>query len=214
MRIIEPSIEILAITPNPLQIIELAGRVCYKSEDKITETSAESFVRGIIKRGHESVLEHASMTVRFIVDRGVSHELVRHRLASFSQESTRYCNYSAGKFGEELTFIEPHSATTIDGLGWDELLKHAEDAYMTQVISYGTKPEDARSMLPNALKTEVIMTANFREWRHVFTLRTSERAHPDMRHIMRKLLTEVRAKVPVVFDDCGSVGSNPVFSAE
>lgn len=166
MKIISPNVEILTPLDGQavLQHIEQCGQ-CYKSEDKITESSAPAFVANIIKRGHEAVLEHFTITAKFICDRGVSHEIVRHRLASYCQESTRYCNYSK------------------DG--------------------FGCSPQEARAVLPNSLKTEVVMTANFREWRHFFNLRTAPAAHPQMREVAKMLPRQMREMVPVVFDDCG-----------
>ena len=208
MQIVKPSYEILAIMPDdPLAHIELAGRTCYKSESKIGPGTAEAFVRMILKCGHESVIEHASMTVRFVCDRGVTHELVRHRLCAFSQESTRYCNYSKGKFDSGATFImQPWWAG--DNIGqdefvrWRESLLQSEQAYL-RLLALGAKPEQARSVLPNSLKTEIVVTANLREWRHIFRLRTSDKAHPQMREVMRPLLVECRRRIPVLFDDVG-----------
>lgn len=203
MKLIKPSYEILTeFTGNELKEIEKFGRTCYKSEDKITEDSAEKFVKNLIKRGHESVLEHKSFTVKFICDRGVSHELVRHRIASFSQESTTYCNYSKDKFGNELTFIQPFYITPITGLDDLEiLLKDVEKLYLT-MIECGFSPQEARCILPNCLKTEVVMTANYREWRHFFKLRTAEAVHPQMRELTLPLLRELWEKhLPVIFDD-------------
>lgn len=207
MKIIPESYEILTQLDGAeiLRKIELAGRVCYKSEDKIADGSAERFVRSIIERGHESVLEHVSISVRFIVDRGVSHELVRHRLASFSQESTRYCNYSKDGFGSEITVIEP-TALNLNGnayMHWEWGCKCAEKAYF-QMLAMGAAPQDARSVLPNSLKTEVIMTADLREWRHILRLRTDKAAHPQMREVMCPLLKELKERVPVIFDDIGA----------
>lgn len=204
MKIIPASYEILTQLNGAeiLRKIELAGRVCYKSEDKIAEGSAERFVRSIIERGHESVLEHVSLSVRFIVDRGVSHELVRHRVASFSQESTRYCNYSKDGFGSEITVIEP-TALNLNGnayMHWEWGCKCAEKAYF-QMLAMGAAPQDARSVLPNSLKTEVVISANLREWRHILRLRTDKAAHPSMREVMVPLLNELKEKVPVVFED-------------
>lgn len=185
-----------------LKKIEQCGRVCYKSEDKTTEDSAEKFVGNIIKRGHEAVLEHESFTVKFVVDRGVSHELVRHRLASFCQESTRYCNYSKDDFGSEITFILPFflDYKTPGWNAWQAAMKSAEDAYF-KMLDIGHTPQEARSVLPNSLKTEVVMTCNIREWRHFFKLRTAMAAHPQMREITRPLLDELKTIIPVVFDD-------------
>lgn len=182
--------------------LEYCGRVCYKSEDRITEDSAKAFVANIIKRGHESVLEHEKITVKIICDRGVSHELVRHRIASYSQESTRYCNYNKAKFGSELTFIRPifWESDPDKYLIWKQTMQHIEDAYM-ELINMGAKPEEARSILPNSLKTEIIVTMNLREWRHFLRLRTSEKAHPQMRELTIPLLNTLKRLIPVIFDD-------------
>lgn len=204
MYIIEPSYEIL--TPingtEILKHIEACGRVCYKSEDKITDESAPKFVANIINRGHEAVLEHYSITVKFICDRGVSHEIVRHRLASYCQESTRYCNYSKDKFGEEITVIKPSflKPMTAEYNAWYAACEQAEHSYF-QMLAAGQPPQFARSVLPNSLKTEVVMTANLREWRHFFKLRCSEAAHPQMRELAIPLCKELQAKIPVMFDD-------------
>ena len=254
MKLIKASYEIL--TPingdEILRTLEIAGRTCYKSEDKITPESAKKFVATLIKSGHHSVIEHNSFSVRFIVDRGVSHEIVRHRLASFSQESTRYCNYSKDKFEGELIFIipcwldlneghyqydDPNPMVTAGGdmrvFGWDdyspiihstldgddfvelklthvdnsaqlriffETLQTAATAYV-DLVNSGWKPQEARSVLPNALKTEIVVTANLREWRTIFTQRCALAAHPQMREVMIPLLKELKLKIPVVFDD-------------
>ena len=185
-----------------LKKIEACGRVCYKSEGKIEEGSAEKFVAGLIKRGHEAVLEHASITVKFVVDRGVSHEIVRHRIASYCQESTRYCNYSKEDFGSEITFIIPHylDYKSAGWNTWKDTMKACEDAYF-KLLDIGLVPQEARAVLPNSLKTEVVMTANLREWRNFFKLRTANAAHPQMREVTRPLLDELKELIPVVFDD-------------
>lgn len=186
-----------------LATIESAGRVCYKSEGRITDGSAEEFVRRIIRNGHESVLEHATLRARIICDRGVSHELVRHRLANYSQESTRYCNYSSGKFGSEITVIRPLwvsiPAQNQADYVWLNSMEQAEKDYF-RLLELGWNPQQARSVLPNSLKTEVIMTANAREWRHFFRLRTSQAAHPQMRRLALQLLAEAREICPVLFE--------------
>lgn len=204
MKIISPSVEIM--TPvdgnEVLKHIEQCGRVCYKSEGLATDTSAADFVRRIIKRGHEAVLEHFNITIKFICDRGVSHEIVRHRLASYCQESTRYCNYSKGDFGGEITVIEPLYLTPdTDGYRiWKETCEAAERGYFS-LLEFGCSPQEARSVLPNSLKTEVVMTANLREWRHFFRLRCSPAAHPQMQEVATQALKAMQALVPVVFDD-------------
>ena len=185
-----------------LKRIEKAGRTCYKSEDRITEESAENFVRMLIERGHESVLEHASITVRFVCDRGVSHEIVRHRLASYSQESTRYCNYSNDRFRNNITFIKP--CFLDEGTGgyklWKQAMFIAEKEYF-ELLNLGCTPQEARSVLPNSTKTEIVMTSNLREWRHFLKLRTAKAAHPQMRELTVPLLHEFQRQIPVVFDD-------------
>lgn len=188
-----------------LQKLELVGRTCYKSEDKITEDSAAKFVAGLIKRGHEAMLEHVSITVKFVTDRGISHEIVRHRLASYAQESTRYCNYSKDKFGHELTFIIPDFLEYgSEGFKlWKDEMKQVEKTYFA-MLEAGHTPQEARSVLPNSLKTELVMTANLREWRAFFKLRAANStgaAHPQMLEITRPLLDDLKAMIPVVFDD-------------
>jgi len=203
VKIVSPSFEILAMTPEPLQLLELAGRTCYKSEDKISPGSADEFIKKLVNKGHHSVIEHASITVKFVCDRGVSHELVRHRLASFSQESTRYANYSHERFGSEITVIRPlfWPPDTPEYNQWYEAMAAAEKAYISLVKKMKASPEQARSVLPNSLKTEIIMTANLREWRHVLELRCSARSHPQMRELMLPLLAELNRRLPAVFGD-------------
>lgn len=204
MKIIKPRFEILDEI-NGIEIlkkIEKIGRVCYKSEDKITDDSARDFVANILKRGHESVIEHEKVSVRVICDRGVTHEIVRHRIASYSQESTRYCNYSNEKFGKELTFIKPlfwEENSKEYGM-WLNAMQLIEKTY-NSLIESGAEPQQARSILPNSLKTEIVVTMNLREWRHFFRLRTAKNAHPQMREIACALLDEFKSKVPVIFDD-------------
>ena len=185
-----------------LKRIEKAGRTCYKSEDRITEESAENFVRMLIERGHESVLEHESITVRFVCDRGISHEIVRHRIASFSQESTRYCNYGNDRFGYEITFIKPCflPEVSVTYRLWKRAMFVAEKKYFG-LLNWGCTPQEARTVLPNSTKTEVVMTANLREWRHFLKLRTAKAAHPQMRELTVPLLHELQRQIPVVFDD-------------
>ena len=203
MRIIEPSFEIMPVNGEEiLKNIERAGRTCYKSEDKITADSARKFVAGIVKSGHESVIEHEKITVRIICDRGVTHEIVRHRIASYSQESTRYCNYSADKFGNELTFIRPfYWNDEPEKMGvWMKAMARIEQVYM-QLIQMGATPQEARAILPNSLKTEIVVTMNIREWRHFFKVRCSPAAHPQMREVAIPILKRFQEIIPVVFDD-------------
>lgn len=196
--IIEDSIDAEAI----LKRIEKAGRTAYKSEHKITPDSAKKFVKMILDLGHHSVIEHEKVTVRVICDRGISHEVVRHRIASYTQESTRFCNYSKGKFGSEITMIKPcfWDDDSKEYEIWENAMENAEKAYM-ELIKLGAKPQEARSVLPNSLKTEIVITMNLREWRHFFKLRTSKRAHPQMREIATALLQEFKKRIPIVFDD-------------
>lgn len=204
MKIIKPYYQIMSpISKDMLINIERAGRTCYKSEDKITDDSADKFVRMIINRGHESVLEHEKITVLFVCDRGISHELVRHRIASFSQESTRYCNYTKDKFNGEITLIEPPikcNNNTYARQVWIEHMEQAEINYKL-FIDLGIPPEIARSVLPASLKTEIAVTANLREWRTILKQRTAKSAHPQMRELMCPLLDELKQLLPVIFDD-------------
>jgi thymidylate synthase (FAD) len=203
MKIIKPYFEIFPINPEEiLKNIEKAGRVCYKSENSITENSADSFIRRILQSGHESVIEHEKVTVRLICDRGVTHEIVRHRIASYSQESTRYCNYSKDKFGNELTFIEPcfWEKNSEPYKIWETEMQNIEKSY-NKMVEMGVTPEQARSILPNSLKTEIIVTMDLREWRHFFKLRTSPKSHPQMREIAIPLLQEFQKILPAIFQD-------------
>lgn len=206
MRIIKPSFEILDCDDGMeiLKKIEKYGRVCYKSENLIDADSAVGFVRRILDRGHESVIEHEKVSARIICDRGVSHEIVRHRIASYSQESTRYCNYCKDKFGNELTFIKPvfWDENSDEYKIWYDVMKNIEDQYM-QLIGKGVSPQEARSILPNSLKTEIVVTMNLREWRHFFKLRASNAAHPQMREIAVEMLQEFQRRIPILFDNIG-----------
>ena len=203
VKIIKPSFEIL--TPingdEILKLIELAGRTCYKSHDLITPDSAKNFVAKIAQRGHESVIEHYNITVRFICNRGFTHELVRHRLAAYSQESTRYCNYTKDKFGSEITVIKPFEIEegTKEYELWKNAMENAEKSYMA-MMENGSKPENARGVLPIDIKTEIVITTNLREWKHIFKLRTSPAAHPSMRELMIPLAREFQKKIPAIFD--------------
>ena len=204
MKVIQASYEILTDLSDPintiLKPIETAGRVCYKSENNITDDSCITFCRNILGRGHEAVIEHSQLSVRFTVDRAIANELVRHRIASYCQESTRYVNYSKDKFGNEIKVIAPEGLTEDQYDLWHEACEFAEQHYM-ELLASGLKPELARNVLPLSTATEIIMTANIREWRSVMKLRTSARAHPQMRSIMRSLLDELKQKIPVLFDD-------------
>ena len=220
MNILRAGFEIL--TPiseggiEELKHIEKIGRVCYKSEGNITEDgeSAKKFVKMLINRGHEAMIEHSSLSVRFTVDRGVSHELVRHRIASFAQESTRYVNYSLDKFGNEINVINIRDGIDLDNKmknmdssiidailrEWFSAMKDAEKHYM-KMIELGATPQIARSVLPNSTKTEITITANYREWRNFFKLRVPATAHPQMREVTIPLLKELKNRLPIIFDD-------------
>ena len=220
MNKLKPSYEIL--TPisqggiNELKHIERIGRVCYKSEGNITEDgeSAKKFVKMLINRGHEAMIEHSTLSVKFTVDRGVSHELVRHRIASFAQESTRYVNYSLDKFGNEINVIDITGGIELDNKmknmdaatikliihEWLLAMEDAEKHYM-KMIELGATPQIARSVLPNSTKTEITITANYREWRNFFKLRVPITAHPQMREITAPLLDELKTVLPIIFED-------------
>lgn len=208
MKIIKPSYEIQTyISPYgilELERIEQAARVCYKSEDKYLDQgeSAKKLIRNLIKNGHEAMLEHSSLTVKFICDRGISHELVRHRMASFAQESTRYCNYSQDKFDSQITVIEPFylDKSSEAYKEWYWSMERAEESYF-ELLNQGLTPQEARCVLPNSLKTEVVVTANYREWRHILKLRTDRTAHPQIRELMVPLLKDLYEQIPVIFDD-------------
>ncbi len=206
MKIINPHIELESkiLGHDVLKFIEKMGRVCYKSEEKITDNSAENFVENLLLRGHESVIEHVNISVRVVCDRGVTHEIVRHRIASYSQESTRYCNYSSDKFGNELTFIDPcfwkKDMDKDKREIWVKSMQQIEENYL-QLLEFGATPQEARSILPNSLKTEIVMTMNLREWRHFFKLRTSSAAHPQMRQIGIMILDIFKRNIPIIFDD-------------
>ena len=196
MKLIEQSYEILAFPPDALHLIELAGRTCYQSEPK---GEPGPFVRMIRDRGHHSVLEHANVTVRITTNRAITHELVRHRICSFSQESTRYVRYNG-----DMEFIRP--------VWWDTCVSEqkrilfcsacteSERIYQRLLLN-GCRPEEARDVLPNALATRIVMTANMREWMHVFQLRTSKAAHPQIRELMLAIQVDFAERWPAIFDE-------------
>ena len=197
-----------------LKTIEAIGRTCYKSEDNTTDDSCIGFVRRIIQRGHEAILEHFNISVRIFCDRGVSHEIVRHRVASYAQESTRYCDYSRDKFGNGVNYIDlaagmklDPKVSTLDAAQfsaiyeeWHNACLDAERHYLN-MLALGATPQIARSVLNNSTKTEIVVTMNLREWRHFFRLRTASAAHPQMREVAIPLLKEFKEKIPMVFDD-------------
>jgi len=195
MKIIEQSHKILSYTG--IGELETAGRVCYQSQDKITEDSAEKFVKMLRDRGHHAMIEFGEIWVKFITNRGVTHELMRHRHCSFAQESTRYVKYDG-----EMEFIKPvwYEANTEAGRIFRLALEQSEFAYLG-LLKQGWKAQQAREVLPNSLKTEIIMKCNFREMRHILTLRCGKSAHPQIRALCLPLLAELKSKIPVVFDD-------------
>lgn len=198
-----PSFEV--ITPLDglyiLKYIEEIGRTCYQSYRNTKDDSCYDFVRMLIRRGHESMLEHFSFSVRFVVDRAVQNELVRHRLSSLAVESSRYVNYSLEKNGGVIRVICPPQIKygTVEYDMWVASMQKSSDTYFELLKT--TTPEIARSVLPLALKTEMVMSANLRQWRNVFKLRCDNAAHPQMRMLMLPLLSYVKKQIPVVFDD-------------
>lgn len=215
MKVINPTVIIEEPIDGKaiLARIERAGRTCYKSEERINSESSEKFIRMLLKHGHESVLEHETITVRIICDRGVTHEIVRHRIGSYSQESTRYCNYSQDKFGNEITCIRPSFWRDAPEMmkTWEGAMEQAESAYFKLIDAHATAQE-ARSVLPNSLKTEIVVTYNIREWRHFLKLRTSHLAHPQMREVAVEILKIFAAEIPILFGDIPMSESVPSLS--
>ena len=210
MKIVNQSHEILILPNNTLETIERVGRTCYQSQDKITPDSAINFVGILRDKGHHAMIEFGDMTVKFITNRGVTHELVRHRMCSFAQESTRYVKYNG-----EMEFISPvWCSTEVVGASFKKLknIKYTDTEYIwmdaclnaeimyKRLLDAGWRPEQAREVLPNSLKTEIIVKANIREWRHIFSLRCSKNAHPQMRALMLPLLKECKERLPIIFD--------------
>lgn len=183
-----------------LKHVEKCGRICYLSEPKDPEGSTDKFIRMLIKNGHESPLEHGGCTFKIVTDRAISQEVVRHRLASYSQESTRYCNYANGKFSREITVIESSGLAENEAREWLDAMEHLERTYLLMIDS-GVKPEKARDVLPLCLKTELMMTANFREWRHFLKLRGSRMAHPEIRKIAKQIYKVFQRAIPVLVED-------------
>lgn len=217
MKTIKPYVQIGSDIDGQgiLRKIEIIAKTCYKSESKIQDGSAAKMVERLIRNGHEAMLEHCSVTVKFVCDRGISHELVRHRMASFAQESTRYCNYANEDFGSEITFIEPFflEKDTEGWYAWQTAMQTAEGCYFN-LIDWGCTPQEARSVLPNSLKTEIVMTCNLREWRHFFKLRaagTTGAPHPQMLELTVPLLYKMQELIPVVFDDIQPCEKGQIF---
>ncbi len=202
MKVVDPSFEILQAPPMEAAytVIDTAGRVCYRSEPKHGQEAR--FIKKIVCAGHESVIEHISVTAKIVCDRGVSHELVRHRLASYSQESTRYANYAKARFGRQITVVRPPFWKKTDPkyTAWHWAMGACENQYL-ELLDRGAKPEEARGVLPNSLATTVVVSANIREWRHIFRLRLSSRAHPQIRQVMLMGLEQMEQLYPALFDD-------------
>lgn len=212
--------------------IELCGRQCYQSSHKIGSDSYLKFIKNMIQSGHLSMAEHVSVTANITTNRGISHQLVRHRLGSYSQESTRYCNYSSGRFGNELTFITPvwisdkktdllkfqttseTLITSIDDpdLTWYNSVLEAEKFYLT-LLDKGYTPEKAREVLPNSLATNLSVTYNLRTWRHILSQRLDQKCHPQMRYLMALIAIKFLTYIPIFFEDFLSFSSiNQVIS--
>lgn len=225
MKVIKPYVELFDPINGEeiLRKIEHCGRTCYKSEEQISKDSAKRFINGLLKSKHLSVIEHVSLTVKIICSRSISHEIVRHRLASYSQESTRYCDFSKEKFGKQITVILPKGFDE-DLLGehnhnhirltdsTHERLKNTEQLYWfygcadteiayLRMLSNGAKPEIAREILPHCLKTEIVMTCNLREWKHIFQMRCQKAAHPHIQETMKDVLHRFYEEIPIIFDD-------------
>lgn len=212
MKIIEPRIEVEKFDGKQImKKIERACRTCYRSEDKITEDSYKSLLKNCINRGHESVLEHEKISIRMVCDLGVYKDLTRHRIASFSIESTRYCNYSKDKFDNQLKFIEPCNIEDSNNLAtWKECMKNIE-VYYNLMANNNAKPDELRLLLPHSIAAEVCMTANIREWKHILSLRTTNHVHPSIQQLMIPLLLKFKEEMPEIFD---SVEYNTEFPRE
>ena len=210
MEVTKPSYEIL--TPissggeEELRRIEEIARTCYKSESKSDISDTARFIDGLIRRGHLAMLEHGSLSVRFVTDRCISHEMVRHRMASFAQESTRWCNYANGRFGGQITIVEPDFSDADDPFAamihFEAAVKYAEETYLYLINTQHLSAQKARRILPHCLKTEIVITANYREWMHIFELRCAKDCDPEISKLMTALLTDLRERLPIIFDRC------------
>lgn len=231
MRLIKPNVEILDNVNGDEVISKIAtvARTCYKSESSSTPDKDKKLVENLVKLGHEAMLEFFDITVKFTCSRSIANEIIRCRLASYAQESTRYCDYSKDKFDHDITYIIPSELNIPEGkyTNWDndwcdvselkllypevdnlddatncflQSIKNSEYYYF-MLLDRGWKPQQAREVLPHALKTELNMKANLREWRHFFSLRCSTKAHPDIRLLALDLLNQFHNLIPIVFDD-------------
>lgn len=195
MEIVKPKVELWSITPGAEELIERCGRVAHQSENRTLGADPRDFIKTLIALGHESVLEHASATISILTDRGVTHELVRHRLCAYTQESTRYCRYAKG-----IRVTEPPFRNETCRLEWYHSCRNAEESYI-RLVNWAVKPEIARSVLPTCLATQIVVTANFRQWRHMLKLRLSPQAHPQMRKIMVLVFDLLHKECPGAFQD-------------
>lgn len=212
MQTVRPGFEIL--TPiseggdEELKNIEMIARTCYKSDGKDDISSTARFVDGLIRRGHLAMLEHGSISVRFTTDRCVTHEMVRHRMAAFAQESTRWCNYAKDRFGAEIKIIYPDLECAKDPEAakarFEKQIKDAEETYLYLIEEQGVPAQIARRVLPHCLATDIVITANYREWMHIFDLRCAKDADPEFRELATDLLYELRERIPVIFDRCAT----------
>jgi thymidylate synthase (FAD) len=206
MKIIDPTFEYISAPTRveAYEIIATAMRNCYRAELNAMPATDEKMVEKAMKERHLSLLEFVDVSVNITCDRGVTHELVRHRLCSFAQESTRYCNYSGEKFGRELTFVYPWWTCNAGALDtkkyaiWEDAMRTAEARYM-QMLDEGGSAQEARSVLPNSLAAKIAVKANLREWIHIFRMRCDTPAHPDMRVTMMPILISMLDLYPVVF---------------
>lgn len=202
MKIINPYIEVEEIDGiNIMKKIEKACRTCYRSEGSITDDSYKKLLENCITRGHESVLEHEKVTIRMYTDIGVYKDLTRHRIASFSIESTRYCNYGKDKFDNEIKFVKPCNIEENSKLYeiWKASLKSIEEKYM-EMAELGATPDQMRMILPHSTAAEIVMTANIREWKHILELRTTNHVHPSIRQVMIPLLLYLKKEMPEIFE--------------
>lgn len=201
MQLIEPEVFVEDYDGKEImRKIERACRICYRSEDKITDTSYKNLLKNCINRGHESVLEHEKISVKLVGDIGTYKDLTRHRIASFSVESTRYCNYGKDKFGNELKFMRPVHIEegTKEYRIWEECMKNVEKAYI-EMSSLGALPDQLRMLLPHSTAAEYALTANIREWRHILSLRCSSHTHPAIRQLLIPLLLKFKEDMPELF---------------
>lgn len=202
MKIVEPKVEIEKVDYNRvMKNLERACRTCYRSEDKITDESYKTLLKNCINRGHESILEHEKITIRMVCDIGVYKDLTRHRHASFSIESTRYCNYGKDKFDNQIKFIRPVNIEEGTEMykEWEQSCKTIEEHYK-KMSELGATPDQMRMILPHSTAALVTMTANIREWKHILSLRCTKHTHPAVEQVMIPLLIHFKENMPEIFD--------------